>query len=134
MRLLVHNLLNCHKEACKASGANFPLQLRNVETRAIDVDPENALRLVRRMYNRLDYPAVLTVATELALPVELPREAPVEPTEDDAFLGKLVEVLFGVEVVRGELVCRHCQRVYPITDGIPNLLLNENEVDNGMRE
>jgi multifunctional methyltransferase subunit TRM112 len=33
-----------------------------------------------------------------------------------------------VEVVEGALVCPDTQRRFPITDGIPNMLLNDDEV------
>lgn len=33
-----------------------------------------------------------------------------------------------IHVQEGALVCRKCSRQYPITQGIPNMLLNEHEV------
>ena len=35
-----------------------------------------------------------------------------------------------VEVIEGELVCPESGRKFPITNGIPNMLLLEHEVDN----
>jgi len=39
-----------------------------------------------------------------------------------------VTVLFKVEVINGELICPETERIFPISAGIPNLLLNEDEV------
>ena len=33
-----------------------------------------------------------------------------------------------IHVTEGALVCPHCERRYPIRNGIPNMLLNEDEV------
>lgn len=35
---------------------------------------------------------------------------------------------FQVEVMNGDLICPETERIFPITSGIPNLLLNEDEV------
>lgn len=36
--------------------------------------------------------------------------------------------LFQVDVIEGELICPETQRKFQIVDGIPNMLLNENEL------
>ncbi|PIO67216.1 hypothetical protein TELCIR_11045 [Teladorsagia circumcincta] len=41
---------------------------------------------------------------------------------------KLHRVMLCVEIVDGELECPDTGRKFPIKDGIPNLLVNENEV------
>lgn len=44
---------------------------------------------------------------------------------------RLVIVLTRVaqlDVKEGELICPNCNRSFPIKDGVPNLLLNEDEV------
>jgi len=45
-------------------------------------------------------------------------------TEVDGFL----LLLFKIDIVEGNLVCMETQRKFPITNGIPNMLLNEDEV------
>jgi len=37
-------------------------------------------------------------------------------------------VLFQVEITEGELICPESQRKFTIKNGIPNMLLNEDEV------
>jgi multifunctional methyltransferase subunit TRM112 len=54
--------------------------------------------------------------------------APATAEEIDAFLQKLHHVLLEVEVQEGSLVCPETGRRFPISDGIPNMLLNEDEV------
>lgn len=33
-----------------------------------------------------------------------------------------------IHLMEGQLVCRHCNRAFPVSNGVPNMLLNEDEV------
>jgi len=59
---------------------------------------------------------------------QLPDEVPATAAQDDGFLRSVHTLILEVHVKEGALVCGNCQRVYPITKGIPNMLLNEDEV------
>ena len=59
---------------------------------------------------------------------EIPPEAPHNFEENEDFLKKAHHVLLEVEVVEGELECPESGRKFPINNGIPNLLLREDEV------
>ena len=37
-------------------------------------------------------------------------------------------MLLEIEVINGDLVCPETGRKFPVSDGIPNMLLNEDEV------
>lgn len=60
---------------------------------------------------------------------DIPSELNNEWEKDDAFLKKAHHVLLEIEVLDGELICPETGRKFPITNGIPNMLLNEAEVD-----
>ena len=47
---------------------------------------------------------------------------------DSDFLRRAHHVLLEVEVINGDLVCPETGRKFPIADGVPNMLLNEDEV------
>ena len=47
---------------------------------------------------------------------------------DESFLRKVHHLLFEVHVVDGFLVCPESGRKFPVKDGIPNMLLHEDEV------
>lgn len=59
---------------------------------------------------------------------ELPAAIPDIYAEDTEFLQKLHHVLLEVDIVEGNLECPETGRIFPITEGIPNMLLNEDEV------
>ena len=59
---------------------------------------------------------------------KLPEVAPTEDENDEDLLKKVHHALVEIEVVQGHLECPESGRQFPITNGIPNMLLNENEV------
>jgi multifunctional methyltransferase subunit TRM112 len=48
--------------------------------------------------------------------------------EDEEVLKKMHRILLEYEVEEGELICPETGRKFPISKGIPNMLLQENEV------
>ena len=59
----------------------------------------------------------------MALPAELTPAL----LEDDAFLRTLHRVLLETVVIRAHLVCPESGRRFLVSDGIPNMLLAEDE-------
>lgn len=47
---------------------------------------------------------------------------------DDSFLQLVHKLLLDVHVLEGSLVCPETGRRFPINNGIPNMLLHEDEV------
>ncbi len=47
--------------------------------------------------------------------------------QDDDFLKQMHKILLEYEVQEGELICPETGRKFPISKGIPNMLLQENE-------
>ena len=59
---------------------------------------------------------------------ELPETLPAKPEADIGFLKSVHDLVMDIHVSEGALICPHCHRVYPITKGIPNMLLKEDEL------
>lgn len=121
VRLITHNLLACHAKGCTTN--NFPLKLQDVtvEMRETEFNPE----FVRGFLPRLEWKALVHAALELgdkSLPEEMPEMV------DDEFLQKLHHVLLEIHIDEGAMVCPNCGHVYPIANGIPNMLLAEHEI------
>ena len=51
-----------------------------------------------------------------------------EELENTDILQFLNHVLFEVAINTGELVCNNCGRIFPINDGVPNMILGDDEV------
>ena len=59
---------------------------------------------------------------------KLPENAPLEDESNEDILKQIHHALVEVEVIQGHLECPESGRQFPINNGIPNMLLNEDEV------
>jgi multifunctional methyltransferase subunit TRM112 len=60
----------------------------------------------------------------------LPPVLTEELADDREFLQALYHVLMNVHLVRGMLTCPVTGRDFPVQDGIPNMILEEEECEN----
>jgi len=74
---------------------------------------------------KLEWGALVGAARQLG-DTSLPPEQP--EMIDDEFLKNLHHVLLEIHVEEGAMVCPNCHHVYPISNGIPNMLLAEHEI------
>jgi multifunctional methyltransferase subunit TRM112 len=88
-----------------------------------DFNPE----LIVRLLAKLDWAALRQTAGDLGV-ADLPPAPPADPAADPAFLKAVHDLVMDVHVTEGNLVCPHCARAYPIANGIPNMLLNDDEL------
>ncbi|XP_014276397.1 multifunctional methyltransferase subunit TRM112-like protein [Halyomorpha halys] len=124
MKLLTHNMLS--SKCIKGVNLGYPLGIvaRDIKVSEVDFNSE----FVARIIPKLDYQTLYGAAESLGHANELPQ-AIVENFEgNEEFLRKVHHVLLEVEVIDGDLVCPETGRKFPINAGIPNMLLNEDEV------
>ena len=62
------------------------------------------------------------------MPSLLPAEVCDDYANNEEFLKKVHHVIMEIDVIGGELECPQSGRKFPISRGIPNMLLNEDEV------
>lgn len=122
MKLLTHNMLACHIRGVKN---NFPFIIEVVKVEEVDADynPD----FLKHMFSRIQWPAFLQGAQQMGCGEGLPEQATEAMLEDDAFLQKFHHALLEVKLEEGFLVCPETGRRFPVSKGIPNLLLNEDE-------
>jgi multifunctional methyltransferase subunit TRM112 len=112
-------MLQCHAKNCNT----YPLSLQDVELESVESDfnPE----FIKKIISRLDWSAF--VETALALGMEsLPRELPLEFSPE--FLQNVHNVALNHQIKQGNMLCTGCGHIYPIIDGIPNMLLQNSEI------
>ncbi|XP_055436907.1 multifunctional methyltransferase subunit TRM112-like protein isoform X1 [Bubalus kerabau] len=81
-----------------------------------------------RMIPKVEWAALLEAADHLHL-IQVPKE-PIQGYEhNEEFLRKMHHVLLEVEVLEGTLQCPESGRVFPISRGIPNMLLSDEETE-----
>lgn len=71
---------------------------------------------------------MVKAAKELGQDQNLPEELPENFEKDEKFLKDAHHVLMEIEIINGDLVCPETGRKFPVSDGIPNMLLNEDEI------
>jgi len=98
--------------------------------------------LVRKILPKLNYPAFVGAIDDLRISAQnlisntMFAEAPDIPSEhpeegDDmteSSMKALHFFLFDIHVIEGFLICPDTGRRFPIKDGIPNMILHEDEV------
>ncbi|KAF4565620.1 hypothetical protein EYR40_002313 [Pleurotus pulmonarius] len=121
VRLITHNLLSCHAKGCTTN--NFPLQFKDaeIEHRDAEFNPE----FIRGLLPKIEWKALVDTAKGLG-DTSLPDEQP--EMMDDELLKTLHHVLLEVHIEEGQMICPNCNHVYPISNGIPNMLLAEHEI------
>uniref|UniRef100_A0A0B6ZW15 Multifunctional methyltransferase subunit TRM112-like protein n=2 Tax=Arion vulgaris TaxID=1028688 RepID=A0A0B6ZW15_9EUPU len=126
MKLLTHNMLTSN--IIKGVTKGFPLKIvaKKVEVKEVDY---NAAFIIKTL-SRVDWPALHQAAIEVGHGEELPDELGEDFKENDTLLKKIHNALLQVEVIDGDLVCPESGRTFPISNGIPNMLLLEHEVGN----
>lgn len=65
--------------------------------------------------------------------IELPEQNPAPNAEAEVDIPvelseKINEAMVGIEIIEGTLVCPETATRFPIKDGIPNMLINEDQV------
>lgn len=106
------------------NGYPFKIEADTVETRDVDFDPD----FLRHIFPRIQWHALKEATDTIAPEICLPDEVREEMLENDVFLQKLHHALLEVYVEEGALVCPETGRRFAISNGIPNLLLHEDEV------
>ncbi len=122
MKLLTHNMLECRIKGIE-NRYPFRIDASKVETVEQDFDPD----FLRHMYPRLEWPALKQAADSLGVQ-DLPAAVTQDMLQDEDFLKVFHHALLEVVLIEGFLVCPESGRKFPVSKGIPNLLLNEDEV------
>uniref|UniRef100_A0A1B6KY32 Multifunctional methyltransferase subunit TRM112-like protein n=1 Tax=Graphocephala atropunctata TaxID=36148 RepID=A0A1B6KY32_9HEMI len=124
MKLLTHNMLT--SKCIKGVNVGYPLGItaKDVKVSELDFNQE----FVSRIIPKIDWNALYGAAEGLGHAGDLPKTLLEDYENNEEFLKKVHHVLLEVEVINGELICPETGRKFPITSGIPNMLLNEDEV------
>ncbi|KAG7464449.1 hypothetical protein MATL_G00165700 [Megalops atlanticus] len=123
MKLLTHNMLTSH---VKGVTKGYPLLIKATEVKVSEV--EFNPQFVIRMIPKLEWPSLVQAAAGLGYLNDLPSDLVPDYENNEEFLRKVHRVLLEVEVLEGCLQCPESGREFPISRGIPNMLLNEDEV------
>ncbi|XP_059225722.1 multifunctional methyltransferase subunit TRM112-like protein [Stomoxys calcitrans] len=124
MKLSTYNFLT--SKAIKGVKVGYPLKL-TISKKDV-VETEFNPTFIERLLPKLDWPTVYLAAQTAELADDIPAEQPTSLADNEELLQRLHHLLLEIDVLEGQLECPETGRIFPITDGIPNMLLNEDEV------
>ncbi|PKA49534.1 TRM112-like protein [Apostasia shenzhenica] len=125
MRLLTHNMLACNIKGV-TNGYPLGLEAEKWVEKEVDFNAD----FLRGVFPKIEWRALVGAARALGFPDLLPEDAP-DPSvlsSSDDFLRRFHRALLELHVEEGALVCPETGRRFPISKGIPNMLLHEDEV------
>lgn len=119
MKLLTHNFLCC--PACQ----HYPLLIQADEVETLESDAN--LDFIARVAPRLDAGALRMALSRVGVLDDFDAELHWESLADSdpEFLHNAINNL---EVVQGALKCDKCEKVYPIRDSIPQMVLRDTDM------
>ncbi|CAJ0929162.1 unnamed protein product, partial [Mesorhabditis belari] len=123
MKLLTHNFLSSRFLKNVATGYPLLLRVNEKELREVEFDQD----FVQNIMPKVDYNCLVSTLMAIGEQGALPNELPENWRENEELLKELHRVLVKIEVIVGELECPESGRVFPIKDGIPNMLCQEDE-------
>ncbi|XP_030567695.1 multifunctional methyltransferase subunit TRM112-like protein [Drosophila novamexicana] len=124
MKLSTYNFLT--SMAIKGVKVGYPLKL-TINKKDV-IESEFNPVFIERLLPKLDWSAVYGAAQVAELAEDIPAAQPENIAENEQLLQRLHHLLFEIDVLEGQLECPETGRIFPIADGIPNMLLNEDEV------
>ncbi|GLH14059.1 Trmt112 protein [Gryllus bimaculatus] len=124
MKLLTHNMLT--SKCMKGVTVGYPLGIvaKDIKVSETEFNSE----FVSRIIPKLDWNALWKAADSIGHSGDLPQQLMEDYENNEEFLKKVHHVLLEVEIINGDLVCPESGRKFPISQGIPNMLLNEDEL------
>mmetsp|Transcript_55278 Transcript_55278/g.131294 ORF Transcript_55278/g.131294 Transcript_55278/m.131294 type:complete len:124 (-) Transcript_55278:72-443(-) len=123
MILLTHNML---ASPMKEAGQQLPLGIEASEI--AEKEREYNQEFLAGILVRVDWDSFLAAATTLGHAEGLPATKEEVDESDDDVMKKVHHALLEVDVIAGSLICTETGRKFPISGGIPNMLLHQDEL------
>ncbi len=128
MRLITHNMLKCN---VKGVGNGYPLKIEADEVQEVEADNPFDVTFMRGLMQKVNLSALQSAASDLQMDtfrdINLGNVGDILTNEE--ILKNLHHLLFEIHVERGKLICPESGRVFVINDGVPNMLLHEDEIN-----
>ncbi|GAB0090376.1 Multifunctional methyltransferase subunit TRM112-like protein [Sergentomyia squamirostris] len=124
MKLITYNFLT--SKILRGVKVGYPLKI-NIVQKEIKSAEYNA-EFITRMIPRLDWSGVCFGAEQVGCGGDIPKEFNDTITSDTEILQKLHHILLEIDIIEGNLQCPETGRIFPISNGIPNMLLTEDEL------
>lgn len=122
MRLLTHNMLSSN---IKGVANGFPLKIE--AGKVMEKQVEMNVDFLRNILTKIEWKPFVEAAKALGYS-ELPEDVDPSLLDSQEFLANFHHALLEIHLEEGALVCPETGRKFPVSKGIPNMLLHEDEV------
>ncbi|CAH1724478.1 unnamed protein product [Aphis gossypii] len=118
MKLFTHNMLS--SKVVNGVKVGYPLRIvaKDIKISESEFDKE----FVKRIISKINWKVFVNAAKQIGYGKDLSEELINNYENNEEYLKKVHHLLMEVEVMNGELICPETHRVFPISDGVPNLL------------
>lgn len=124
MKLFTHNMLT--SKMMRNVQVGYPLKLSASEVKITPTDFRPGF--LSKMIPKIDWSVLVEAVNSVGNAEPLPPALAEDYDKNDDFLRKAHHALFEIEVITGEMECPETGRKFPIQNGVPNMLVNEDEV------
>ena len=126
MKAITHNILICNIKKCEESKKNFPFIIiaNKVESKPSKFDIE----LTKKLYESLDKMALNEFCKDLNMVKYDFTKIDDNIKKENEFWGYVHKVIDETLIIEGNLKCPNCQREFPIINGIPDMVLRDDEM------
>ena len=119
----------CNRKQC-SGGFPFKVELHtsSADAQASSVvESEFNADFIRSMLKKIEWTALVETAQSLGLNV-LPPSYEETDLNDSNFLKAVHDCISDFHILEADLVCPKCSRKFPVNKGIPNMLLQPDEI------
>jgi multifunctional methyltransferase subunit TRM112 len=128
MRLITHNMLKCN---VKGVENGYPLLIEADGVEEVEAENPFDVTFMRGLLQKVNLVALKSAASNLQM--DTFKGVDVNDKEavlaNEALLQQLHHLLFEIHIDSGKLTCPESGRVFVIADGVPNMLLHEDEIN-----
>ncbi|GAB2295978.1 hypothetical protein Dimus_030124 [Dionaea muscipula] len=123
MRMLTHNMLSSN---IKGVANGFPLRIE--AEKVVEKKVEMNADFLRNIFPKIEWKALVDASKTMGY-TDLPEAAADSSMlNSDEFLQSFHHALLELHLEEGALICPETGRRFPVTKGIPNMLLHEDEI------
>ena len=120
MKLFTHNLMKCNAKKCTN---NYPLKINPTKT---ETQPSSFnIDFMAKFLKKVDVTALMAGAKDLGVLKADYSALKEEDVSNVELMRELFGLLFEVVLVDGELVCNGCGLVYPVRNGIADMVIDD---------
>ncbi|CAI5443315.1 unnamed protein product [Caenorhabditis angaria] len=123
MKLLTHNFVSSRFLKDVKGGYPLKLSAQKIETKDVEFNEE----FIKNIIPKCDFSALRSACESINEAANLPQTLPENWIENEELLKELHRLLFCIDIIEGELQCPDTARIFPIKQGIPNLLVEDEQ-------